>query len=279
MSLSLDPSIVKINAVPPTTATASLNIRNKGNKQISLQAQVKPFKARGENGELEYQDPKDFSMLSNIQILSNGTPAENITLGPDQEKKLTISINIPKNTNISDYYFSIIFISQDISNPALNISSNMSLNRLGIAANVLLSIGQEIPNAVLEEFSSDYFFEKGPVEFAVRIKNKGNHLIRPKGEIIIKNMFGQNIGKIDISSVNILSNSIRLIPDTSWRENFLLGFYTATANISLSDNGSLFTKSISFFAFPFQGILLIVITIIMIIIIRNRLRIYMNQSE
>lgn len=301
LSLAIDPSIIEINAIPPTAITSSLNIQNKSDTQITLQIQLKPFKAKGENGELEYSR-EALEILKNIQIMDGGTPVENITLGPKQQKSLNLNIDIPQDTNISDYYFSIIFISTD-SSP---IESNSSINQIGIATNVLLSVGEkEIPKTAIEEFSSGIFFEKGPVPFTVRVKNGGAHFIKPKGEITIKNMFGQSIGKLDLSGTNVLSNSIRAIPnniymqelrlqDASakaksslsfthpivlWKESFLLGLYSATLSTTMSAEGPAYTRTIHFLAFPFQGLIIIVIMVIAGIIIRKRIKIYMKKDR
>jgi len=337
LSLSIDPPIIEINAIPPTIITSSLNIQNKGDTQVTLQIQLKPFKAKEENGELEHLK-EALGIFKNIQILDAGLPVENITLGPKQQKSLNLSISIPQDTNISarppatsstqsqadqagvagevgparqsnaqafaggrDYYFSIVFISTN-SSP---IESNSSVNQIGIATNVLLSVGtKETPKAAIEEFSSNIFFEKGPVPFTIRIKNEGAHFIKPKGEITIKNMFGQSIGKLDLTSVNVLSGSIRIIPNNIymqelrlkdslntkgkfsvdfkrpivlWKESFLLGLYTATLNVSMSDEGPTFTRNIHFFAFPFQGLIIIAAIAIAVIVIRNRLKLYMTH--
>ena len=321
LSLSIDPSIIEINALPPSVATATLSIQNKSNDQVQLRILFKPFKARLENGELEYVNPQDSFVAKNVRILDDQVPVEEIVLAPRQQKNLTLNINIPQNSDISarppasspmqsevnqagvagevgrDYYFSIVFISQNTASS----TSTSSFNQLGIVSNVLLSIGtKEVPEGVIEEFSAGLFYESGPVPFTLRIKNKDTHFIKPKGEILIKNMFGQNIGKLDLVSVNILSDSTRAIPNTIymqelrsadkqksnlsfqnpktlWKEDFLLGFYTATLNISLSQDGPSFTKSIRFFALPFQGLIVIVIVLISAIIIVNRVRARMNK--
>ena len=302
LSLSVDPSIIEINAIPPTTVTSSLSIRNKSDTQITLQIQLKLFKAKEENGELEYSR-ETLEILKNIQILDTDMPVENITLGPKQQKSLNLNINIPQDINISDYYFSIVFVSTN-SPP---IESNSSINQIGIAANVLLSIGaKKIPKATIEEFSSKIFFEKGPVPFTIRVKNTGTHFIKPKGEITIKNMFGQNVGKLDLKRVNVLSDSIRAIPNNIyeqelrlkdnlntktknsfdfkhpialWKENFLLGLYTATLSISMSDEGPTFIRTAYFLAFPFQALIIIVVMAILAIVVRNRLKHYMNKDR
>lgn len=275
LSLSIDPPIIVINAIPPTAVTSSLTIQNKADTEVNLQIKIKPFKAKGENGELEYL--KDYSpIFKNIQIMDADLPVENIALGPRQKKNLTLNINISKETSISDYYFSILFISTN-SSP---IESTSSLNQIGIATNVLMSVGTlETPKAAIEEFSSNIFLEKDPVPFMIRIKNEGVHFIKPKGMIIIKNMFGQTIGRLDLQSANVLSDSIRAIPNVSWKESFLLGLYTATLSVSLSEEGPVFVRTIHFFAFPFQTLIIIVIIAITIIVIKNKLKIYMNKNR
>ncbi|MDP2585606.1 MAG: hypothetical protein Q8P29_01865 [Candidatus Levybacteria bacterium] len=324
LSLGIDPPIIVINAIPPTAVTSPLNIQNKSDTQVTLQIQLKSFKAKGENGELEYSKETP-EIFKNIQVLDANVPVESTTLGPRQQKSLSLNINIPQDANVSarppatssndsqtdqsgvagevgrDYYFSVVFISTN-SPP---IESSSSINQAGIATNVLLSIGaKEIPKATIEKFSSNIFFEKGPVPFTIRVKNTGIHFIRPMGGITIKNMFGQSIGKLDLANVNVLSDSIRAIPnsiymqelrlksnlDTKgkfpvdfrspialWKESFLLGLYAATLNISMSNEGPTFARTIYFFAFPFQGLIIIVILVIIIIVVRNRLKLYLTH--
>lgn len=317
LSLSIDPSIIEVYVLPPSNATGNLSIQNKSDTQVALQIKLREFRPKGENGELEYLSSNP-SILNNVYILDNGIPVQSITLGPGQQKILTLNIIIPQDTKISarppatssnqsqinqagvadevgrDYYFSIIFVSDNTSSP----TSTASLNQLGIATNVLLSVGaKEAPDAVIEEFSADFFYESGPVPFTVRIKNKGTQFIKPKGEITIKNMFGQSIGKLDLVSANVLASSARAISDANyvqelrmgepgldfrdpkalWKEDFLLGFYTATLTISLTGNDSGFTKSIHFFAFPFQGLIVIIFAIIAGIIIKRKLKAHMKK--
>ena len=81
--------------------------------------------------------------------------------------------------------------------------------------NVLLTVGPKgKTNGILEDFSSPLFVDSGPVAFNVAVKNTSNHFIQPRGEIIIKNMFGQAIGKVSLLQVNILADSTRRMPDT-----------------------------------------------------------------
>lgn len=271
LSLSIDPTIIEIHATSPSVTKANLTIQNKSDNPVELVVHLKPFKANLENGQLEYlsSEDKDTSfLLRNVQIMDNDVAVDSLKLGPAQQKNLAVNINIPQDLKISDYYFSVIFISNNNSTP----ESTASLNQLGIATNVLLSVGaKEAPNAVLEEFSSGVFYQAGPVPFTIRIKNKGAHFIKPRGEVIVRNMFGQNIGRLELFSVNVLTNSVRT-QEVLWKEDFLLGLYTATLNIYMSEDGPNFTKSINFLAFPTQGFVVIILIIIAGIAIKSRLK-------
>jgi len=288
LSLSVNPPITVINAISPTNTTSIISIKNNSDTQVALQIQIKPFKAKGENGELEYPN-EALPILKNIQITDDNTPVESITLGPKQEKNLSLNIDISQDLTTSDYYFSVMFVSTNHA----SVGSNSSINQLGIATNVLLSVGQkEIPKAILQEFSTGIFFEAGPVPFTVRLKNTGDHIIEPTGEIIVKNMFGQSIGKLNLKEVNILTDSTRAIPSelednpssfkqpvALLKEGFLLGLYSATLNLSLSDEGPIFVRTIYFFAFPFQSIIIIVIIAIIIIMVKNKIKQYANKDR
>ena len=301
LSLSIDPPIITIRAIPPTTAIGNLLLQNNSENQTRLKIFLKPFKAKSDNGELEYfnlnfealneDDLKNLPIHDDIQILDNDIPIEEITLEPWQKKNLSLKITVSSNENITDYYFSILFISKD----ELSQDSTHSFNQLGIATNILLAIGpKEIPNAVLDKFSSPIFEESGPVAFTVKIKNKGDHFIQPDANIVIKNMFGQTVGNLNLLKTNVLSDSTRFVvnsfytdqskpdmlsPKALWTEKFLLGLYTATLNVRFSEEGHGFTKSIHFFAFPYQGIAVIAVMLIITLFINKRIKIYRKKAE
>jgi hypothetical protein len=95
-------------------------------------------------------------------------------------------------------------------------------------------------------------------------------------------MFGQAVGQVKTVPVNVLSQSKRYIPSSAkdqggkpqvvWNTQFLLGFYKATATLSLSDQGPVVTKTTGFFAFPVEGILGIAILIILSVGIYKRVK-------
>lgn len=280
LSLSIDPPIIEIHSLPaPASASTiqkQITIQNKSESELNLQLHIKEFKAKNtENGEPEYFNSSNEFILKNIQVLENENTITSLYLGSGQQKSLDLVINVSTGEVGRDYYFSVIFISK----PLMPIDSTSSLNSIAIATNVLLSIGpQEKPKIAIEEFTSPSFLQKGPVPFTVRLKNQGKHFIKPTGEIIIRNMFGQTIGKVDLKPLNVLSGATRAFYNKDytkdltmfWDESFLLGFYSATVDVYLDQNRHT-TKTVKFFAFPIPIATLIVILVFIIVFIKRRL--------
>ena len=192
---------------------------------------------------------------------------------------MTLRINIPRDEPPEDFYFSVVFISQDE-----NEANNKSFvgARAGIGTNVLLSIGpKDEPYGRIQQFWAPKFVTKGPVGFTLEIANDNNYFVSPAGNLIIKNVFGQTVGNIEFGPTNILANSNRLIsnsnetdgqPKLYWNEKFLLGFYKADLTVALTDKGPLLKDSITFFAFPLELVLGIITAVILVIGLIRRAR-------
>lgn len=321
LSLSASHSLLQVQAIPPADAKSPFTLENTGDSSINVQVLFKPFHAsRKENGEIEYINDNEIpdsykKIFKQIHVTDDGIITSNFELGPKQKKNLELQFTIPKNESSSDYYFSVIFLASPnqeklkneldpVTNsneeePApLNLDTNtqnqnFSTINAGIALNILLSIGKNQPQGAIEEFSAPTLIKSGPVGFTVRIKNIGSRLFAPKSIILIKNVFGQTVGRVDIQPDNILPGSIRALTDSQtasnssqlsdpkaiWPEKLLLGPYTATLSIAISDKGPLYNQSITFLALPVQLILGIIIAIIVTIIIFLRVRYHLKNDK
>lgn len=299
ISFGIYPPISQIDAKAPADIKSPLFIENLSDNPIDLSISYKAFiPAQSEDGKIEFLDNfeslPDPSITKKVFIMDGANKITSLTLSPKQKKNLIMEILLPATQPKGDYYFSVIFSSS----PQQEGFTNSSVQTGAISMNVLLTVGPKgKTNGILEDFSSPLFVDSGPVAFNVAVKNTGNHFIQPKGEIIIKNVFGQNIGKVSLLQVNILANSTRRMPDTLqittnkneyekirqaveknlfpvavWPEKFLLGPYTATLTLSLSDQGPVFKKSVHFLAFPISLIVAIIIVLAITIFIILRVR-------
>lgn len=280
ISLGIYPPIFQINATPPAQVQSPLSIENRGDDPINLKIELRPFVASDqEDGLIKYvtQDEANFAdplLFQRVRVFDGLTPVDSISLSPKQQKNLTLAIDIPKDSPTSDYYFSVIFVTAPSDSSQVNSSQSLS----GIATNVLLSVGATSQSTgLVQEFSSPLFLDKGPVPFTVRVKNTSNHFITPHGDILVKNIFGQTVGKANLVETNILAGTVRNVPSKDfldenqnlpsevaayWPEKFLLGPYKASLTLAISDQGPIFSRDVYFFALPFKAIVGIIVILL-----------------
>lgn len=283
LSLGVYPPIIQINTTPPSAMKQNITILNQADTPVTVSISILPFTQSDEkNGQVQYLPPSqtffaDPHIFDRMQLLEGDQPVTTLDLAPKQKKNLTLHIGLPKDEPAGDYYFSILF---STANGGATSTDGSVLNG-GIATNVLLSIGPtDKTTGTLDEFSAPWFVENGPLAFKVLVNNLSHHFISPTGEILIKNMYGQLVGQVNLLPVNILEGTSRYVPSSNdstlttalWPEKVLLGPYKATLVISLSPTGPLFRRTIYFLALPWQYLLGFVIALFIMGIIIYRVR-------
>jgi len=267
LDISISPSVLTIEALQPSTVKANITVQNMNENSHDFTITIQPLKQSDNSGTIEYVDifnTPDPSIREKIAFFDEDKEEiRKIHLGPLEKKTLTMNIDINKETSSGDYYFSIIFMT---TKDGIDTDTITTLPT-GIATNVLLSVGKPGPaTGSISSFSGPFFLEHGPVDFELLLSNTSDHFILPTGNVTFKNIFGQTVGKVDILPQYILSKSKRFLtnkPNTKnqntvnaekskliWKEETLLGVYTATAHIALSENGPTITKQLIFLAFP-----------------------------
>lgn len=296
ISLGVYPPIIQITATPPTDIQSPFTVINNSDTTAQVHILVRPFKAASSNnGQPAYLTTDkalgpDKQIFSKMVIFDGQQNTQDITLAPSQKKNMELRIHLPNGEPPGDYYFSITMLS----NPIKVQQKSSSYVAGGISTNVLLSIGpQDKATGFIKEFSAPWFVDKGPVPFTLLINNTSKHFITPQGTILIKNMFGQLIGKVDLLPVNILADSSRYIPDSNtqtssfkllaskpaaiWPEIFLLGPYSASVTLALSGEGPVYHRTIYFFALPLQVLIGLVLGIILTTIIVYRVKKHLGR--
>jgi hypothetical protein len=264
-SLGIQPSVIEIQANPPAQVSTQFSIENKSDRGIDLNIVVKPFKfTRSGEGDIEYLPANTFvggdpSIYEKIKINDQGVEAKRITLKPFETRVLDLGISIDELSPASDYYFSILFISE----PSDRGSSSVSAGAIG--TNVILSVGgKPEPSAFIDEFSNPLIVFGNSVPFTLSINNTGERFIIPEGKVEIKDMFGRIAGEINILPQYILSHSSRYLVDVSnqpqdkknyervlnWKGKFLFGAYHAKALIRIDESGKTIEDSSTFIAIP-----------------------------
>lgn len=288
VSLGITPPTIVIQTAAPAFIERNIRIQNKTDQTITLGISFEPFtQSAGNNGKVSYilDDDSDFGteseIFQKINIIEEGQVTKAVTLSPKQEKALTLSLTLPEDQPDKDYYFSILFVSKDITTPLATENQKDHIRayshlEAAIGLHVLLSIlsSEKQPEGFIDAYSAPLFIQSGPVPFTLHFRNTGSYLLTPGGIILIKNMFGQTVGKVTIPKTNVLAKTTRIIP-ISWTEEFLFGPYSAQLMLTIPDTSISFRRSVSFMAFPIEIIVGITVLIIIFVWLKRRVRRYL----
>lgn len=207
---------------------------------------------------------------------------ESITLIPNKNQKIYYKVTVPEDITKGEYHAIIFLVSEDEEVP----SGTVTMNNLGSGIPILIKVGDEfVENAELLNFVTDKnFYEKADIFFYTKIKNLGDTHITPSGEIVLENIFKQEIARIPFNEnkQSLLRDNIgnyedRWIWDSLLGENKrIIAFGPITANLIVTyrtyqPGFAPLTAQAKFWIIPWKLILAILATIIAIIVI-NRLR-------
>lgn len=285
-SVSIYPPVIQVDSSPPSSPVVPIMIQNNESEPVTLNIQLIPFRTDGKSGQV-ILTPEELSKgfypyyQNKIQFLLDSKKTNSVELQPLESKEIDLNINLAKGDPPGDFYYSIVFISAP-SGPNENSESNIPT---GIATNLLLSVGpKDEASGGISQFGTLSFQTHGPVDFTLKLHNASNHVINPTGTITIKNMVGKNVGSIKLLPQYILSRSDRFLVDDSqatssakrqtfldttpqviWPETFLFGWYEATANVQLEDNGPVLHSNTYFVAFPLYFFFPLVIALFVLI--------------
>lgn len=202
-----------------------------------------------------------------------------IDLVPNKNEKIYYKIEVPDDVTKGEYLAMIAFISES-ENKSLGTAAFTTLSS-GVP--MLIKVGEDfVENAELLKFETDKnFYETPSVRFLTRIKNLGDTHISPIGEIVLTNIFNQEITRIPFNEnfQSILrGNNGEYNIDWNYgsfltKENeIVLGPIKANLIVTYRNFQPGFSPIIaetSFWIIPWKYILLIILTIVTVVILWN----------
>jgi hypothetical protein len=220
---------------PGEVLNVELKVTNNSNSGKKLFVYLRDFKAEGEEGKPKLLAPGTESgsyLASWLEISTEGTE-----FGPNEEKIIPMTIRVPSDVGPGGYYGAVLFGTEP---PQLDVEGEERGAGMAVAQQtgslIILQVKGDVEEeASIREFSTNKSIYGTPfsVDFLLRIDNAGNVHIKPRGAILIKNMFGNEVGeaKVNESNANVLPDSTRRF-DVNWEGNFGFGRYTAELGLS-----------------------------------------------
>lgn len=289
-ALTMSPVRVELSSNPGENVVSRIKAVNPESSSKTYFTNVYTFEAGDENGTPVFRVVKS-DLASWIQIDSA------ITLGPYESKQIPFTISVPKTAEAGGY-FAGIFLTQ--TQPKNSEGNEVALSS-EVGSLVLFRINGNIQNGVdILEFDANqhkHWYNNLPVNFYFRFQNSGQTWVKPLGDILVKNIFGQTtkIFPANKDEGNVLPQSIRRFANSwhgkdtgpapqsgfwnkviyQWR-NFAFGPYTVNLNLAYGLNSlQSSTATTHVWVIPWQLLLVeIIFTVLAFYISRNLIRRY-----
>jgi hypothetical protein len=256
-----------------------------------LYTEARDFTAKGETGQPAFDFDTVSSGLSTWLQIETGP----IVIESGQRAEVPVTINAPADASPGGHYASLFFSSSPPQEGQVRISSKVGTLILAEVAGDISEKGSIVEFGTAGNKSS---FTRLPITFFARFQNSGNIHERPTGTIVITNMFGREVAKVDVNArkAATLPDSIRKYEAvwekdevvgggsnffrnfwneyTNERKNFGLGRYRASLSMTNETETIRVSGQISFWIFPWHvllvwSIVVIVVIILLIILIRK----------
>ncbi len=212
--------------------------------------------------------------------------AETIELIPNRNVTVEYTITVPEELALGEYSAEIYFISES----AEKQSATATYSLLSSGIPILITIGDEFAESaeVLDFYSTKKIYEKPNFTTLVtRIQNFGDTHITPKGDIVLTNLFNQEVGRIIFNGTNqsILRDNSGIY-QSNWDLNeyindgkLAVGPITAETIIlyrRTNPGFSVLSATTSFWIIPWKLIILILTVIIVVYVV---LKLNKNKKE
>lgn len=194
-------------------------------------------------------------------------PATSFTLDLGERARIPVTISVPTDAEPGGHYGSVLVSTvRAADSQEINTPQSPVIARIGSLFFIRVTGDAETAGETkeLSLINGKWWYEKGPVEFGIVYENTGSVHLNPYGEISIKNMFGEQVGFVELEPWFVLPKSLRL-REISWDREFLLGRYTATAQVNRGYEDLVDEVSITFWVLPWKivgGIFLILFMVV-----------------
>jgi hypothetical protein len=216
LNLVVSPLPINLITEPGSTVSAQLKIKNGGSSPETLHVGLMKFSAYGDEGK-----PRLMEKEKGDNYFDWITFSENdFEVNPNEWKTITATINVPKDAAFG-YYYAVTFSRKND-----DVTTGARETKVIGATATLVLLEVRVPNAVRDievlEFSTPkQIYEFLPTDFVIKLKNKGNVHVVPKGDIFIDRWNEKDVAILPINDLkgNVLPNSNRIFT-TSWADGF-----------------------------------------------------------
>lgn len=183
-------------------------------------------------------------------------PENSFTLGLGERARIPVTIKIPADAEPGGLYGSVLISTERSTLEGGEASRSPIIARIGSLFFVTIRGEVERSGSVkgISTVDGKWWYEEGPVNLSILYENTGSVHVNPYGEINITNMFGEQVGFVELEPWFVLPKSLRS-RDVLWDREFLLGRYTVTAKINRGYGDVVDEVTTTFWVLPWKIVL------------------------
>ncbi len=193
-------------------------------------------------------------------------PQKSITLNLGERARVPVVISLPLDAEPGGLYGSVLVTTDRSStNEETGVRAPL-IARIGSLFFVTVEGDAERGGQTLgiSTLDSKWWYERGPVNLGIGFENTGSIHLNPYGELSIKNMFGEEVGFIQLEPWFVLPQSLRT-REIAWDREFLFGRYTVTAKINRGYDDVVDEVSTTFWVLPWKIVLGVFLSIFVLV--------------
>lgn len=257
VGISLFPIKFDITVAPGQTYSDTITVINPNNFPIGVQPEVENL-AGGNQGSIDLVETNIPHGLSAWITINKSE----FTLAPQQQLQVPFSITVPADGEPGGHYGAILFrgLSATSTGAGVGISGR-------VGSVVLLNVpgGSSATGNIASFTGPAAYTSHGPLNFSFTVNNTGNTHFTPQGQITLSGpFFGSTV--IPFTPGIVFPGYDRTFT-ASWPGRYAFGPLTATLSLTMPNNTSTVVQSITFFMFPWQETLIVLVVLILLYLI------------
>jgi hypothetical protein len=228
--LEVSPFLIELDVAKGASIESEINLTNRSSSELNISISPKDF-LPGIEGQPQFIPDPDindttFSLSSWVNLK---TPSQ-IKIAANETVVVKFSVNPPTNAEQGTHYGAMLF---SYSGTDSGGSSTEVQQSVGTILLVYYGVGRENGEVKLHS-DKNIYWDNTKVDFKNTFFNTGNVHVKPKGEVYIKNIFGQIVATtfVNKDGANVLPKTDRSFVSTWIPSNFSYGRYTAESKLT-----------------------------------------------
>jgi hypothetical protein len=249
------PGKVELEIKPGETKTVMISVTNRIGEERRFNLDIEDATASREPGktvDLLGSERGPYTIKDYISI-----PQKVITVKHNERARIPVTISIPSDAEPGGRYGSVLVNTLAVEpKPGEEdkvASQSPIIARIGTLFFVTIP-GEVDRSGKLKKLSlipEKAWYEQGPITMGILFENTGSVHLTPFGTLSVTNMFGEEVGFVELDPWFALPKSLRF-REVIWDNSHLLGKYTVTAKINRGYGDIIDTEILTFYVLPWK---------------------------